>query len=189
MTPDEARWIAQARDGDGRAFQRLVEAHARPLFRLCARITRDEAVAEDAVQEALLSAFRHLKDFDARAQFSTWLHRIGVNAALQELRKRGRHAAEAIQDDDDEAPYVHVADDAPGPERAAVARDAGRAIANQLQNMSTLERTAFVLRHHEGRSIAEICDVLSLNDSACKQAIFRAVKKLRAVLDPCEVSP
>ena len=183
MSPDEARWIAQARDGDGRAFQRLVEAHARPLFRLCARITRDEAVAEDAVQEALLSAFRHLKEFDGRAQFSTWLHRIGVNSALQELRKRGRHTTEPVHDDDDEAPYAHVSDEAPGPERAALARDTGRAIAEQLGRMSTLERTAFVLRHHEGRSIAEICDVLSLNDSACKQAIFRAVKKLRAALE------
>jgi len=90
MTDDEARWIARARAGDATAFRHLVDANAGALFHVCARITGNRTLAEDAVQEALLSAFRHLADFDGRAAFSTWLHRIAVNAALVQLRKR-RH--------------------------------------------------------------------------------------------------
>ncbi|HEU4665299.1 MAG TPA: sigma factor, partial [Dokdonella sp.] len=78
MTDDEARWIARAGAGDAVAFRRLVDAHAGALFRVCARITGDKAIAEDAVQEAFFNAGRHLRDFDGRAAFSTWLHRIAV---------------------------------------------------------------------------------------------------------------
>jgi RNA polymerase sigma-70 factor (ECF subfamily) len=72
----------------------------------------------------------------------------------------------------------------PGPDREATRAAAGRDIAQQLSRMSAIERTAFVLRHHEGRSIEEISQTLSLSESASKQAIFRAVRKLRAVLEP-----
>src|SRR5580693_9224080 len=89
MTDDDARWIEKARTGDATAFRHLVDANASALFRVCARITGNRAIAEDAVQEALFSAFRHLADFDGRSKFSTWLHRIAVNAALGQLRKRG----------------------------------------------------------------------------------------------------
>ncbi len=107
MTEDEARWIARARAGDAIAFRHLVEANAGALFRVCARITGDRASAEDAVQEALFSAFQHLADFDGRAAFSTWLYRIAVNAALVQVRKR-RHlevAWPAGQDGDDSTTF------------------------------------------------------------------------------------
>ena len=90
MTDDEARWIARARSGEAAAFRHLVDANSAALFRVCARITRDRASAEDAVQETLLSAFRNLARFDGRSAFSTWLYRIAVNAALVQVRKR-RH--------------------------------------------------------------------------------------------------
>src|SRR5690348_16396466 len=104
MTDDQMRWIARAGEGDATAFRHLVEAHSAALFRVCARITGDKAIAEDAVQEAFFNAYRHLRDFDGRAAFSTWLHRIGVNAALEQLRRRGRGGVvvPAASGDDDE---------------------------------------------------------------------------------------
>jgi len=182
MANDEARWVARAREGDTLAFRHLVEVHASALFRVCARITGDKAVAEDAVQEAFFNAYRHLGDFDGRAAFSTWLHRIAVNAALEQMRKRGRVEDELPEGDEDFfAAYV---EGAPGPDRHARSAEIRRDIESELARMSVIERTAFVLRHHEGQSLEHISEVLSLNVNACKQAIFRAVRKLRVALEP-----
>jgi RNA polymerase sigma-70 factor (ECF subfamily) len=184
MTDTDTDWLARARQGDSRAFRRLVEPHTRHLYGLCARITRDSMIAEDAVQEALFNAWRHLSSFDGRAVFTTWLHRIAVNAALEQLRRRGRH--ESVPDDDDsESSFLDpLAEPAPGPERHAAGSEIQREAEQQLARMSTTERTAFVMRHHEGHSLEEISAVLALNTNACKQAIFRAVRKLRAALEP-----
>jgi len=183
MSTDEARWIALARDGDRPAFRRLVDLHARALYATCQRITRDAALAEDAVQEALFNAYRHLKDFDGRSQFGTWLHRIAVNEALQQLRRRGRFEAASV-DGPDEDPFELCIDETPGPDRQARSAQIRRAVESELGAMSALERTAFLLRHHEGQSMEYIADTLSMNVSACKQAVFRAVRKLRVALEP-----
>ena len=186
MGNDEARWVAKASAGNAAAFRHLVEAHASALFRVCARITRDNALAEDAVQEALFNAYRHLREFDGRSQFSTWLHRIAVNAALEQMRKRHRVEDALPETDDGEEFHAAAFDAAPGPDREATSAAIGRDIAHQLSRMSAIERTAFVLRHHEGCSIEEISAALSLSESASKQAIFRAVRKLRSALEPID---
>ena len=184
MANDEARWVARAGAGDAAAFRHLVDAHSAALFRVCARITGDRALAEDAVQEAFFNAYRHLREFDGRSAFSTWLHRIAVNAALGEMRKRNRVEAALPEDDDAADALASALEGPPGPERVVQSAEAGRDIATQLRRMSGIERTAFVLRHHEGRSIEEISETLSLSTSASKQAIFRAVRKLRGALEP-----
>jgi RNA polymerase sigma-70 factor (ECF subfamily) len=184
MTDDETRWIARADEGDAIAFRRLVDAHSSALFRVCARITGDKAIAEDAVQEAFFNAYKHLRDFDGRAAFSTWLHRIGVNAALEQLRRRGRRESTLPEGDDGSDLVADAIEAAPGPERHARSAEIRRHIETELARMSTLERTAFVLRHHEGQSLEHISATLSLDIGPCKQAIFRAVRKLRAVLEP-----
>ena len=186
MTDDEERWVADARRGDRTAFRRLVEAYARALFTLCVRITRDAALAEDAVQEALFNAYRHLPDFDGRSSFKTWLHRIAVNAALEQLRRNARHEgvdASAGSDDDDDF-LLRQASDEPSPEAHALGGEIGREVDANLARMSAIERAAFVMRHREGHSIEDIAQTLSLNISASKQAIFRAVRKLRGALQP-----
>ena len=184
MNEADEHWIARAREGDAMAFRQLVEPHTRPLYGLCARITRDSALAEDAVQEALFNAWRHLQAFDGRAGFRTWLHRIAVNASLEQLRRRGRHVAESESVDSNEDFLAEFAEELPGPDRQAMGSEIQRQAEIQLERMSVIERTAFVMRHHEGHSLEEIAEVLSMNPNACKQAIFRAVRKLRIALEP-----
>jgi RNA polymerase sigma-70 factor (ECF subfamily) len=181
MTDDEARWIARARSGDAAAFRHLVDANSAALFRVCARVTGDRALAEDALQEAFLNAFRHLADFDGRSQFSTWLYRIAVNAALAQVRKR--RYLEVAWPGGDDTPLLDPADNSPTPDRQAMSADIRREVDAELARMTPIERAAFVLRHQEGRSLEEISAALSLNVSAAKQAIFRAVRKLRAALE------
>lgn len=181
---DEERRVAAARHGDRDAFRPLVEAYARPLFALCVRITLDAALAEDAVQEALFNAYRHLRDFDGRSSFKTWLYRIAVNAALEQMRKQDRHRVEVADDTDDEDNTLaeqHAAE-SPGPEAHAHGGEIASRVDAELARMTLLERTAFTLRHAEGCSIEDIATALSMNSSACKQAIFRAVRKLRHAL-------
>jgi RNA polymerase sigma-70 factor (ECF subfamily) len=184
MTDDEAHWIARARAGDALAFRRLVDANAGAMFRVCARITGDRTLAEDAVQEALLNAFRHLPDFDGRSAFSTWLYRIAVNAALVQVRKRRYlEVPWPERNENDEPVPMDAADESPTPDRQAVSAEIRRDVEAELSRMTAIERAAFVLRHQEGRSLEEISAALSLNVSAAKQAIFRAVRKLRAALE------
>jgi RNA polymerase sigma-70 factor (ECF subfamily) len=186
MTDAAQEWVEQARQGNQQAFRHLVEAHARPLFGVCMRITRDATLAEDAVQEALYNAWRHLADFDGRASFTTWLHRIAVNAALEQLRRNARHvhaAPATLPADEDSADFLDLhADDAPGPEAHARGREIHLRTQAELDGMSALERAAFVMRHVEGESLEAIAATLSLNIGQSKQAIFRAVRKLRGAL-------
>jgi RNA polymerase sigma-70 factor (ECF subfamily) len=185
MANDEQRWVAAAQRGDRSAFRPLVEARARALFALCMRITRDATMAEDAVQEAFFNAYRHLADFDGRSSFKTWLHRIAVNSALEQLRRHGKHAVPALERSDDNEDFLDtLADDAPTPDRHAHGAEVGRHIEDQLARMTAIERTAFIMRHQEGESLEVIAQTLSLNISASKQAIFRAVRKLRGALAP-----
>jgi RNA polymerase sigma-70 factor (ECF subfamily) len=128
MANDEERWVAAARRGDRSAFRQLVEAYARALFALCVRITRDAALAEDAVQEALFNAWKHIEDFDGRSSFKTWLHRIAVNAALEQMRRNSRHEtvdlAAGSDEDSDDFLLRRSADD-PGPEQQALGVEIG----------------------------------------------------------------
>ena len=187
MIEIDAHWVDQARQGDTAAFRRLVDAHARALFVLCERITRDAQLAEDAVQETFWKAWKALAEFDGRAAFSTWLHRIAVNAALEQLRRNARHRVElteAVQANEDDDFLGAIGDDEPGPDDHARGAEIGRRLAAQMHQLSALERSAFVLRHHEGESLEHISATLDMTVGQSKQAIFRAVRKLRGALQP-----
>lgn len=184
MTADP---VPAARAGDAVAFRRLVDQHSRAVFQLCWRITRDEALAEDAAQEAFYRAWRGLPEFDGRAAFSTWLHQIAVNAALEQLRRNIRHQQHRAElpdaEIDDQGDFLDLVEgELPGPDEHAAADGLQRRVGAELERMSVIERTAFVLRHIEGASLEDIGAALALNTGQSKQAIFRAVRKLRGAL-------
>ena len=181
---DDANLVERARAGDSEAFRELVERYSARIFRLAWRVLGDEASAEDAVQETFLRAYRALARFDARSQFATWLHRIAANTAVEILRKH-QHQHLRQESIGEAAGETSSAD--PGPDRRALSQEVERAVRGALAGLSPMERAAFVLRHFEGRSIAEICGALGLRESAGKQAIFRAVQKLRRSLEPLYV--
>jgi RNA polymerase sigma-70 factor (ECF subfamily) len=179
---EAAAVLARARDGDEAAFQALVERHARAAFRLAFRMTGNEQDAEDVVQESFLKAYRQLGRFEARAHFATWLHRIVANCALDHLRTRqSKRSAPTLEAD---ALLARQPSDSPGPDRIAASGEVARRIDAAMAALTPLERAAFALRHHEGRSIAEIGRMLGLGTSATKHSVFRAVRKLRAALGP-----
>src|SRR3982751_4428713 len=132
---EAAAVLARARQGDSDAFRALVEQHSRNSFRLAFRMTGNEQDAEDVVQESLLRAYRHLGRFEARADFGTWLYRIVANCSVELIRTRP------------------PATDGPAPDRLAQSADIQRRVTAALDGLSPLERAAFTLRHHEGRTI------------------------------------
>jgi RNA polymerase sigma-70 factor, ECF subfamily len=191
MEPTDAAFVAKARAGDTHAFGVLVERHGRSLFRLAYRMTGNEQDAEDVVQESFLRAFRQLAKFDARASFGTWLYRIAANYSLDLVRVRQRRAAAAYGSDDGEEaenPVMSVPAPDPSPERMALSSEVRGRIAEAMQELSPVERTAFVLRHFEGMCIEEVSRVLDCQPGAAKHSVFRAVQKLRRALEPV-VSP
>jgi RNA polymerase sigma-70 factor, ECF subfamily len=176
--------LARARQGDSEAFRELVERHSRSVFRLAFRMTGNEQDAEDVVQEAFLRAYKQLGRFESRANFGTWLYRIVANCSVDLMRaKQSRHdisRSESLDDAAVELPSI----DAAGPERLAQSAEIQGRVREALGGLSPLERAAFILRHHEGRSIEEISKTLGLGTSAAKHSVFRAVKKLRIALAP-----
>ncbi len=184
MDSAELERVRRAKSGDHEAFRGIVEGHSRPLFRAAYRVLGDAQAAEDAVQEAFLRAWRALDRFDQKAELSTWLYRIAINAAVDMRRERQRHGAMTAQLPEDLGGQITARSGEPDAHRHAVARDAVRRARQAIDELPDAERTAILLRHFEGCSIAEIARALGGGESAAKQAVFRAVRKLRAVLGP-----
>ena len=185
MEESDAAAVSRARSGDSQAFRLLVEHHSRNIFRLAYRMTGNEQDAEDVVQETFLKAFRQLNGFEARSNFSTWLYRIGVNCALDLLRKRRRHHEFQEPLEPDHGRGVFEADPHEStPDRLVFSIEVKRQVTQALERLSPMERSAFVLRHFEGMSIEEVGQVLGLQTSAAKHSIFRAVRKMRVALEP-----
>jgi RNA polymerase sigma-70 factor, ECF subfamily len=181
---DEAAAV-RAKAGDTDAFRMLVERHGRPLFRLAFRMTGNEQDAEDVVQDTFLRAYRRIGDFDERASFGTWLHRITVNCSLDLVRVRKRrpeHSGPAHPEMDDLVQSLPAL--GPAPDREAMSGEARRRIGEALKELSASERTAFVLRHFEGMCINEVSRVLGCRQGAARHCVFRAVQKLRRALQP-----
>ena len=155
------------------------------VFRVAYRMTGSEEDAEDVVQESFLKAHRNIARFDARSSFGTWIYRIAVNCAIDQIRRR-RQAAEPFRKmgDEDFDPVDNIPSNAPPPDRDALSGQIHRGVAAALTRLSPLERAAFVLRHLEGMPIEGIASVLQSRPNAVKQTVFRAVQKLRRELAP-----
>lgn len=171
--------VRKTQQGDRDAFRILVERHSRTVYRLAYRMTNNENDAEDLVQETFLRAWKQIGNFDGRAAFGTWLHRICANCALDRLRSRQRK--QEVQPD---VEWDRNASHEPDPERLAASAQISAALLPALDRLTGMERTAFVLRHHEGMGIEEISRVLQVQRGAAKNTIFRAVQKLRRALEP-----
>lgn len=179
MTHSEQEIVRKAAIGDRSAFRALVLEHSHAMFRLAWRLTGDESLAEDVVQDSFIKAWRKMDDFRLQSSFRTWLHRITVNTAMDHLRKQSRHDQMETREPD----WAQLKEGAESP-RHDVQIDIQVCTQAAMMNLSDTERTALTLRHFEGHSIREIAQILDLTTNACKQTIFRAVKKMRVELKP-----
>lgn len=180
MPPDDAAAVARAKGGDHEAFRLLVERHSRSVFRLAYRMTGRVEDAEDIVQETFVRAYRRLGRFESRANFSTWLYRIGFNCAIDYMRTRRARESPT----DGEVLERVVSGREPEPDDLVFAGEIGRQMQAAMRHLTAQERAAFLMRHYHGCSIEEICTALNLRTNAAKHSIFRAVRKMRLALRP-----
>jgi len=146
-------------------------------------MTGNEQDAEEVVQETFLRAYRKLDHFESRANFGTWLYRIATNCSFDLLEKR-KPTLKHTPLQDDEGEDLPLPANAPGPERLVLSAELKQKLAQAMEELTPLERSAFVLRHFENQSIEEIGKALDLKTNATKNSIYRAVQKLRRTLGP-----
>jgi len=171
---------AAASRGSEEAFGELVSRYERPLYGLVLRIVRRPDVAEDVAQEAFVKAWKALGRFDPTRKFSSWLFKIGHNAALDALRRRGEEplSLDAPVADDAPAPQLPADEKAESPEERATFRAAGRALEAAIAELRPQYREILLLRFAEGLAYDEIADVMELPLGTVKVHIFRARKEL-----------
>jgi len=184
----EASLLARLHDGDEAAFAELVDRHAGRMLAVAMRLLRNEDEARDAVQDAFLSAFKHVAGFNGDAKLSTWLHRITVNAALMRLRSRKRRGERSIDD------LLPCFDDTGG-----WARELGRPAASSQELLERREtrvvvrrcidqlpgtyRTILLMRDIEELDTHEAAELLGITPNAVKIRLHRARQALRTLID------
>lgn len=185
MHDSDSSAVARVVDGDGNAFQSLVERHSKYVFHVAYRLTGSSQDAEDVVQETFLKAYRQLSRFEARANFRTWLHRIAVNCSIDYIRaRRAREIGQDLSDLEDAAAADLTLGGHVSPDRLAMSVQIDERVREAMSGLTKMERAAFMLRHVEGRPIREVASALGLRTEAAKNSIFRAVRKMRAALEP-----
>ena len=184
----EEKWIEQCRNGDTEAFSQLALLYERKMLNFAFRILRDSHAAEDAVQEALLKAYRKMDTFSKEASFSTWLFTILNHVCLDILRKKKRHGEDKqmslYQESKDEDAYeVQIEETSPGPEEAYQKKKAMEAVSAAIETLSDEHRIMIVLRDVQGRDYDEIAHITGLPPGTVKSRINRARLALRKILE------
>ena len=173
----EEQLIAAAKTGRRAPFGELCERHMKQVSCVTRRIMRNREDAEDALQDCLLNAFVHVKDFDERSRFATWLTRIAINAALIKLRKN-RGAREVPIDEPNpssepvaqrEFRYI-----APDPEESCSLRERKRIVKSAISGLRPRARNVVELIHLQEHSIRETAQLLEISIGAVKSRMFHA---------------
>jgi RNA polymerase sigma factor (sigma-70 family) len=184
--------VSAAMAGDVTAFNALCRLHSPRLFCTIRQITRNHEDAEDALQDALLRAFVHLKSFDGRAQFATWLTRIALNSALMILRKRKHYPAVSIgSDPQDEDRFFswEIADRADDPERRLLKSETTEWVRRAIAELDPIPRVAMEFWNFEELSAREGARRLNISKAAFKSRLSRAKAVLRSELACSRIYP
>ncbi len=161
-------------------FAIIMRRYNARLYRVTFSILRDEAEAEDAMEEAYVRAYQHLDQFAGLAKFSTWLTRIAVNEALARKRHSRRH--ESLDDTDEEHSGRELVCPAPNPEQVFARREVATSLESAILALPENYRLVFVVREVHELSVAETAECLGLSEENVKIRLYRARAALRRQL-------
>jgi RNA polymerase sigma-70 factor (ECF subfamily) len=185
---EEAALVEALRAGDPEAYESLVRTHAPRMLAVARRLLRSADDAEDAVQDAFLSAWRALGAFEGQARLGTWLHRITVNAALMKLRSRRRKPEASIEDlqprfleDGHHEALPRRWKDA---DQVLAHKELRERVLDAIDGLPETYRNVLLLRDIEELDTAETARTLGISENAVKTRLHRARVALREVLDP-----
>ena len=181
--PGDEDLVRLAQKGDRQAFEELVERHQQKAFRIAFDFTRDREEARDLSQDAFLRAYTHLNNFDGRSTFYTWFYRILVNICLDYRRRKKRGPAEEFNEAvENEVEPSHPSAHSISPDQRVFAEQFSARIGKALESLPAKQRTAFILKNHQGLSIREIAEIMQTAEGTVKVHLHRAVTALRATL-------
>jgi RNA polymerase sigma factor (sigma-70 family) len=176
--PSDAELLARHVDGDPDAFGVLVHRHRDRLWAVAIRTLGDREEAADALQDAFVSAFRRAESFRGDAQFTTWMHRIVVNACLDRIRRRKTRPTEPLPDDEDR---MEALGEQPDHDPAATVEERS-AVLHALRTLPEPQRSAIVLVDMEGYSVEEAARILGCAVGTIKSRCARGRAKLLPLL-------
>jgi RNA polymerase sigma-70 factor (ECF subfamily) len=177
--------VSAAQQGNREAFETLVGRHGQRIFFFALRMTRNPQDAEDVVQQSFQKAFVHLRKFEGKSSFSTWLTSIATNEALMLLRKSRGWREVSIEDASGHEESVfapEIPDSAPGPEHGYSQRERKRILSTAMNQLTPGMRTAIELRELGELSTEETARVMGLSVGAVKSRVFHGRRKLREIL-------
>jgi RNA polymerase sigma factor (sigma-70 family) len=191
-TREDETLVWRAMGGDAEAQDTLFGRHRRRLYRIALRLLRSKEDAEDAVQDALLSAYRNLGSFEGRSMFSTWLTRIVVNAALVQMRRRRARPEFFLEDaaPEEKAWMANtLIDSRADPEQAYGSFETHLLVERALEDLSPSIRVAFQLRELKELSNQEAAKLAGVEVGAFKSRISRARSQLAERFSPAALAP
>ncbi len=169
--------------GNVNDFEKLVTAYEKNVYNIALRMVGDPDDAADMTQETFIKAYRALSGFRGDSKFSSWLYRIASNVCLDFLRSRSRHPQVSLStvDEDDRATF-ELPDMRQNPEEQLMKKLGMEAVRRGLEQLPEQQRQILVLRELGGLSYAELAQTLGLEEGTVKSRIFRARKRLCALL-------
>lgn len=190
--PEESDLVRRAQNGDSRASEVLIGRYQKKVYGIAYQMCGlDKTEAQDMAQEALLQIFRNIKRFEGRSQFSTWLHRVAVNACL-DMRRRRRRWTQIIfpwrwdnrsdRDPGDPIESIPAQPDIDGPLARVSGSELKQDLAAALDTLSTNQRVVFQLKMFQELSIAEIAQTTGMAEGTVKSHLFRATQAVRTHL-------
>lgn len=189
-THDDALLLSAFAQGDAVAFEVLLARHQRPVFNFLLRSVRDQARAEDLLQEVFLRVIQNADQFQRNAKFTTWMYAIARNLCVDHARKmtHRRHASlDAGSLGDDAAPlHERIASAAPTTEDLAAAPSLREKIAIAVEALPEEQREVFLLRQLQGLAFSDIASVVGVSENTIKSRMRYALERLQQALSPYE---
>jgi len=185
MTREEENiLIAKIQNGNQALFEKLVLENQTKVYNLALRMVGNEQDAFDMSQEAFIKAYNSIAFFRGESRFSVWLYRLTTNVCLDFLRSEGRksHGSLTYMSEEDDDKELEIPDERFSPETLAEKKELREAVNRGLMSLPKDYRTILLLREIDGLSYEEIADTLALEEGTVKSRIFRARKRLCAIL-------
>ena len=185
LAAEVKRLLARGRREEAAArFGAIIDQQQRRAARIAYHYLRDPAEVDEVVQDAFLKAFLHLPSFREDLFFELWFTRILVNACLDRLKAKTRRARWLVPTDGRESLVTEgPASSEPSPEATLLAKERRARLETAIDRLPARQRSAVILCHLEGRSAREVSAIMGLNESTVRVHVFRAVRKLRGLLD------
>ncbi len=183
MDTESVQLMLRVKDGDIRAFEKLVEMHQNIVIGTATRMLGNAEDAHDIAQQTFLRIWKSAPRYEPTAKFTTWLFTITRNLVFNETRRRSRRKEVSIEhDSEDDTPRQFADHAAPGPDQLAQQEELETALDNAIAALPEKQRLAVILRRHQELPYEQICEILKMSLPAVKSLLFRARTELRKQL-------